>query len=130
MSTEGHFCWEDCDEGPHGCVCGNDCAPPSEPQGEPSHAVLRNHGGLDMGLQAKPGPSDAAVSVALAAWNATGGSDRDAMRAALDAAATVAHGEPSSIPFYDQKVRELDEVRRAKGRTVPDTTNNESEGKA
>lgn len=30
MSTEGHFCWEDCDEGPHGCVCGNDCAPPSE----------------------------------------------------------------------------------------------------
>ena len=28
MSLEGHFCWEDCDEGPHGCVCGNDCEPP------------------------------------------------------------------------------------------------------
>lgn len=28
MSTEGHDCWEDCDEGPHGCVCGNDCTPP------------------------------------------------------------------------------------------------------
>lgn len=25
---EGHDCWEDCDEGPHGCVCGNDCTPP------------------------------------------------------------------------------------------------------
>ena len=25
--TEGHFCWEDCDEGPHGCICGNDCPP-------------------------------------------------------------------------------------------------------
>lgn len=29
MSTEGHFCWEDCDEGPHGCICGNDCEPPT-----------------------------------------------------------------------------------------------------
>lgn len=29
MSLEGHFCWEDCDEGPHGCICGNDCAPPA-----------------------------------------------------------------------------------------------------
>lgn len=28
MSLEGHSCWEDCDEGPHGCVCGNDCEPP------------------------------------------------------------------------------------------------------
>lgn len=27
MSAEGHFCWESCDEGPHGCVCGNDCPP-------------------------------------------------------------------------------------------------------
>ena len=27
MSIEGHDCWEDCDEGPHGCVCGNDCSP-------------------------------------------------------------------------------------------------------
>ena len=27
MSAEGHFCWESCDEGPHGCVCGNDCSP-------------------------------------------------------------------------------------------------------
>lgn len=27
-STEGHDCWENCDEGPHGCVCGNDCEPP------------------------------------------------------------------------------------------------------
>ena len=27
MSIEGHDCWEDCDEGPHGCVCGNDCPP-------------------------------------------------------------------------------------------------------
>lgn len=27
-STEGHDCWESCDEGPHGCVCGNDCEPP------------------------------------------------------------------------------------------------------
>ena len=26
MSIEGHDCWEDCDEGPHGCVCGNDCS--------------------------------------------------------------------------------------------------------
>lgn len=25
MSLEGHFCWEACDEGPHGCICGNDC---------------------------------------------------------------------------------------------------------
>lgn len=25
---EGHSCWEDCDEGPHGCICGNDCEPP------------------------------------------------------------------------------------------------------
>lgn len=28
-ALEGHFCWEDCDEGPHGCVCGNDCEPPN-----------------------------------------------------------------------------------------------------
>lgn len=28
MTLEGHDCWEDCDEGPHGCVCGNDCPPP------------------------------------------------------------------------------------------------------
>jgi len=28
MMLEGHSCWEDCDEGPHGCVCGNDCEPP------------------------------------------------------------------------------------------------------
>lgn len=28
MSIEGHDCWEDCDEGPHGCVCGNECEPP------------------------------------------------------------------------------------------------------
>lgn len=28
MTLEGHTCWEDCDEGPHGCVCGNDCEPP------------------------------------------------------------------------------------------------------
>lgn len=28
MSLEGHSCWEDCDEGPHGCICGNDCEPP------------------------------------------------------------------------------------------------------
>lgn len=25
---EGHSCWEDCDEGPHGCICGNECEPP------------------------------------------------------------------------------------------------------
>jgi hypothetical protein len=31
MTLEGHFCWEDCDEGPHGCVCGNDCPPPPLP---------------------------------------------------------------------------------------------------
>lgn len=31
MSTEGHFCWEECDEGPHGCICGNDCSPPRLP---------------------------------------------------------------------------------------------------
>lgn len=30
MSLEGHFCWEDCDEGPHGCVCGNGCPPPGQ----------------------------------------------------------------------------------------------------
>lgn len=35
MSTEGHFCWEDCDEGPHGCICGNDCAPPLRDQLRP-----------------------------------------------------------------------------------------------
>lgn len=28
MNTEGHCCWENCDEGPHGCICGNDCPPP------------------------------------------------------------------------------------------------------
>lgn len=28
MTLEGHFCWDDCDEGPHGCICGNDCKPP------------------------------------------------------------------------------------------------------
>lgn len=27
MSAEGHDCWEDCDGGPHGCVCGNNCEP-------------------------------------------------------------------------------------------------------
>lgn len=27
-SAEGHDCWESCDEGPHGCVCGNKCEPP------------------------------------------------------------------------------------------------------
>ena len=31
MTLEGHFCWEDCDEGPHGCICGNDCPPPPLP---------------------------------------------------------------------------------------------------
>lgn len=29
MMLEGHFCWEDCDEGPHGCICGNDCEQPA-----------------------------------------------------------------------------------------------------
>lgn len=28
MMLEGHSCWEECDEGPHGCICGNDCEPP------------------------------------------------------------------------------------------------------
>lgn len=35
MSSEGHNCWEDCDEGPHGCVCGNDCLPPLRDQLQP-----------------------------------------------------------------------------------------------
>lgn len=34
MSAEGHDCWEECDEGPHGCVCGNDCQPPRQPREE------------------------------------------------------------------------------------------------
>lgn len=58
----------------------------SEPQGEPSDAPIRNHGGWDMGLQSKSYPPSAAVDAALTAWNATGGSDRVAMRAALRAA--------------------------------------------
>lgn len=61
----------------------------SEPQGEPSEGVIRNHGGWDMELQSKPYPSGGAVDAALAAWNATGGSDRVAMRAALRAAGGV-----------------------------------------
>lgn len=40
MSLEGHFCWEDCDEGPHGCVCGNECPQPVE---EPSHIHAFTH---------------------------------------------------------------------------------------
>lgn len=28
MMLEGHSCWENCDEGPHACICGNECAPP------------------------------------------------------------------------------------------------------
>lgn len=55
MSAEGHFCWEECDEGPHGCVCGNDCLPlPSLPGAEPmsneedrealAHAIRKGSG--------------------------------------------------------------------------------------
>lgn len=61
----------------------------SEPQGEPSDAAIRNHGGWDMELQSKSYPPDSAVSAALTAWNVTGGSDRVAMRAALRAAGGV-----------------------------------------
>lgn len=33
MDDEIHWCWEQCcDQGPHACICGNDCEPPrSEP---------------------------------------------------------------------------------------------------
>ena len=28
MDDEMHFCWEQCcDQGPHSCICGNDCDP-------------------------------------------------------------------------------------------------------
>lgn len=27
---DGHLCWDECcDGGPHSCICGNDCEPPS-----------------------------------------------------------------------------------------------------
>lgn len=35
-ALEGHDCWEDCDEGPHGCVCGNGCEP------EPARGTVRD----------------------------------------------------------------------------------------
>lgn len=44
VSLEGHFCWENCDEGPHGCVCGNDCP---NPQGDPVSAADETREAID-----------------------------------------------------------------------------------